>query len=143
MQNFPEAGAYWRISLQPETDPRLSSLSEGEQKALEICSKLGMLPYQYYCRSIHQEGTRLILADAFQYGVLPDEEREIIMEYRRDVGDIHLESLKEIPVDEVPEASWMITNEEDARIGLAREKEIFPEKGSHPTELLATSIPLT
>lgn len=142
LPNLPETGAFWRVTLEGKQDPRDAQLSDGERKALEICQKLGMMPFQYYCKSIFRENNNIVLIDAFQYAILPDAEREIVIEYRRDVGDIHLEAIQEIPFAEVTEAPWMNTNEEDARIGLAREKEIFATPGSHPLELIANSIPI-
>lgn len=142
LPNLPETGAFWRVTLEGKHDPRDSQLSNGERRALEICQKLGMMPFQYYCRSIFSENNNIVLIDAFQYAILPDSERDIVIEYRRDVGDVHLEAVEDIPFAEVPEAPWMNTNEEDARIGLAREKEIFAVPGSHPLELIASSIPI-
>lgn len=136
-EKTPKEGFAFKIQLPtPGTPVTPQQMSKGEEIGTNMVNLLGMLPNQYYTRRIEEEEGNIVLQECFQYAVLPDDIRDISVEYRRDIGDIHLRKTQnELPYEEVPEVSWMKIDEQSAVLQLDEEKENY-EVGQHPDEVM-------
>jgi hypothetical protein len=133
-EKTPKEGYAFKIELKEPEKGKGQQESQGEDLAKKMNRMLGMQPYQYFTRHIRPENGNLILEECFQFAVLTDQTRDIHVEYRLDVGDIHLND-STLRIEEIAEASWMMLDEQEALLKLEEEKVKYPV-GEHPDELM-------